>query len=74
MDSNHRPLPCQGSALTRLSYGPARQTVAFSILMAAGDSGNVGSRGKFEITGGEFLALSLDHEAARESVAESHGS
>src|SRR3954465_524501 len=24
MDSNHRPLPCQGSALTRLSYGPAR--------------------------------------------------
>src|SRR5215467_1399610 len=22
MDSNHRPLPCQGSALTRLSYGP----------------------------------------------------
>src|SRR5438067_1027554 len=23
MDSNHRPLPCQGSALTRLSYGPA---------------------------------------------------
>jgi hypothetical protein len=22
MDSNDRPLPCQGSALTRLSYGP----------------------------------------------------
>src|SRR3989442_794633 len=22
MDSNHRPLPCQGSALSRLSYGP----------------------------------------------------
>jgi hypothetical protein len=22
MDSNHRPLPCQGSALTGLSYGP----------------------------------------------------
>ena len=25
MDSNHRPLPCQGSALTRLSYGPTRK-------------------------------------------------
>src|SRR5215472_7043229 len=23
MDSNHRPLPCQGSALDQLSYGPA---------------------------------------------------
>jgi hypothetical protein len=22
MDSNHRPLPCQGSALDQLSYGP----------------------------------------------------
>lgn len=22
MDSNHRPHPCQGCALTRLSYGP----------------------------------------------------
>ena len=28
MDSNHRPLPCQGSALTRLSYGP---TSGFSL-------------------------------------------
>jgi hypothetical protein len=26
MDSNHRPLPCQGSALDQLSYGPADPT------------------------------------------------
>src|SRR5437868_15363455 len=25
MDSNHRPLPCQGSALDQLSYGPAKR-------------------------------------------------
>src|SRR5689334_10682397 len=46
MDSNHRPLPCQGSALTRLSYGPTgspycnggvrtRQTPAFGICKTA---------------------------------------
>jgi hypothetical protein len=30
MDSNHRPLPCQGSALTRLSYGPTSNDCDFN--------------------------------------------
>ena len=29
MDSNHRPLPCQGSALTRLSYGPTGERLFY---------------------------------------------
>ena len=29
MDSNHRPLPCQGSALDQLSYGPTCDGCAF---------------------------------------------
>ena len=30
MDSNHRPLPCQGSALDQLSYGPTRDGCGFN--------------------------------------------
>jgi hypothetical protein len=32
MDSNHRPLPCQGSALDQLSYGPTWQSHSNGII------------------------------------------
>src|SRR5580693_8322849 len=38
MDSNHRPHPCQGCALTRLSYGPTWMA-AVSILTGGGRLG-----------------------------------
>src|SRR5579863_7472375 len=50
MDSNHRPHPCQGCALTRLSYGPTWMA-AFQFYWVAGDSGNVGRRSDFSARG-----------------------
>jgi hypothetical protein len=49
MDSNHRPLPCQGSALDPLSYGPTSKAMASSILRGRGNSGNVRSAGHWVV-------------------------
>src|SRR5215469_9343609 len=47
MDSNHRPLPCQGSALTRLSYGPTSGWLRFQFYRVRSDYGNVSRRRSF---------------------------